>query len=240
MFGLKKLEKRAKAMIFLTLTGGVGLGGYANRDHPLMQKILGIVRDQISKQPAAPGEAGTGKAILESLVERLDPYRKPGEYEVRIEKIRLDDKEFRSGHTIDLEVRVVKYDAKGGKGIVVWDAKATGGRPNVAGRGPISGEWADQPFTVDWKEGDGFDIEIWDRKGLRPTKWFVFESEDDGAFPLRTKTHTLDTLADGKAVRDPSANTIVLKAKRIAAPQTDGKPTEAVAGRNASRGGTRR
>jgi hypothetical protein len=237
MFGLKKLEKRAKAMILLALTGGVGLGGYANRDHPLVQKILGIIRQEVSKRPPAPGEPGTGKAILEALIEQVDPFRKPGAYEVTIEKIRLDGQEFHAGRAVDLEVRVVKYTAEGGKGKVVWEGKAPAGRNEVAGRGPITVAFADKPFKVEWNEGDEFDVEIWDRKGFRPTKWFVFETEDDGAFPLRTKTHTLPTLADGKAVRNPGANTIALKARRVAEPPAS---TESVATRDRARTSTRR
>ena len=237
MFGIKKLERRAKALILLALTGGLGLGGYSNRDHPMMRKILGIVREAISKAPAAPGESGEGKSILNSLIETIDPFHKPGNFEVTIEKISLDGQEFRAGRAVDLEVRVVKYSAEGGKGKVVWEGKAPGGKPEVAGRGPIVVGWADVPFKVEWNEGDEFDVEVWDRKGFRPTKWFAFETEDDGSFPLRTKTHTLPTLADGKAVRDPAANTIALKARRIA---ESASPRAAVATRADDRASTRR
>ena len=238
MFGLKKLEKRAKMLILLALTGGVGVGGYANRDHPILQKVFCYVRELAAKQPSAPGESGSAETILESIVERLAPFRNPGEYEVTIEKLTLDDKEFHAGRSIDLEVRVVKYDAQGGKGVVVWDGKNSGGRALVAGRGPIVADWADRPFKVDWKTGDVYDIEIWDRKGFRPTKKFVLETEEDDGFPLRTQTHILESMSDTKTAHDRVDSTIVLKALRVA--PVEPKTTEAVAERKGGRASTRR
>ena len=45
MFGLKKLERKAKALIMLALTGGIGVGGYAYRDHPFVRQLLGQVKE---------------------------------------------------------------------------------------------------------------------------------------------------------------------------------------------------
>ncbi len=235
MFGFSRLGKRLRTLVLLALTGGVGMSGYANRDHPIMQQMLGYVREMVSKEPAAPGEPRSGKAVLDSVVERIGPFHKPGEFEVTIEKITLDDKEFHAGHAIDLEVRVIKYDSQGGKGVVVWDGKNEAGRSLVAGRGPVTTDWADRPFKVHWKAGDGFDVEIWDRKGFRPSKKFVLETEEDHEFPLRTKTHILASMNDDKAVRDRSVNTITLKARRVGV-----KSTDTVAERDHGRVGTRR
>ncbi len=246
MLGLKKLEKkivkRLKALIVLIVTSGMGLGGYASRDHPVMQKLLATIGVKISERPASPEDESfqdAEKRVLGAIVNQFDPFHKPGEFEVSIDKISLDDREFHSGREVDLEVRVVKYDAEGGRGAVVFDAKDNG-RAKVAGKGPISVAWPDRPFKVEWKAGDEFDVEIWDRKGFKPTKKFVLETEDDGSFPLRSKEHTLGTDADGKTVRDPSANKIVLTAKRLSTPASSEREAPAVADRSGERRSTRR
>jgi hypothetical protein len=227
MFGLKRLKKRVKALIVLFVTSFISAGGYVGRDHPIMQSILGSLGINLGTTGQAGVNPETAKAIITAVVDKFDPYRKPGEFEVAIEKLRLDDSEFQAGSTVDLHVRVVRYDSQSGKGVVVWDGREEGGRPHVAGKGPIVAGWPEKPFRVEWKEGVDFDVEVWNRKGLKATKKLVFESESDGSFPLRSKTHTFDIDASGKALRNPADNTIAFRATRLAG--SDTKSTESIA-----------
>jgi hypothetical protein len=230
MFGLKKLERRAKAMILLALTGGVGAGGYFYSDHPIVRQLLGKVRKEVEQPDDRTAEIehkvkDKAKTVLQTLVgdakKRVDPNTVPGTYEVTISEVRIDSREFHIAPLSELEVRVTRHGARVGDDKVVWQgtAKATRSK-DEAGDPTLTASWADHPFQVEWHTGDEFTVEISDRHalGLIDPKWFSLDLDDDGSFPLRTQTHRLTTRADGKPSRDPSANSLVLRSQRADTP----------------------
>jgi hypothetical protein len=230
MFGLKKLERRAKAMILLALTGGVGAGGYLFSDDPIVRQLLGKVRKEVEQPDERTAEIerkveDKAKTVLKTLVgdvkKRVNPDTVPGTYEVTIAEVRVDSREFHIAPLSELEVRVTRHGARVGDDKVVWQgtAKATHAK-NETGETILTASWTDRPFQVDWHIGDEFTVEIRDRHalGLIDPKWFSLDLDDDGSFPLRTKTHRLTTRADGKPSRDPSANSLVLRSHRADTP----------------------
>ncbi len=236
MFGLKKLERKVKALILLLLTGGVGVGGYTYRDHPIVRQLLGKAKEEAeangidvakvedeAKDALKAVAANLGKkaedelgAVEKKVAAKADDNR-PGTFEVAIAAVRVDPAEFGVGRSAELDVRVIRHGAKGERDSVVWEARATARREADDPKGPLELTWADRPFRVDWNPGDEYTIEVRDRKllGLSEPTWFALDLDDDGGFPLRSKTHRLDARADGQPTRDPSANAIVLKSRRV-------------------------
>jgi hypothetical protein len=235
MFGLKKLERKVKALFLLVLTGGVGAGGYVYRDHPIVRQLLGKAEQEaeangIDVTKVEDEAKGIVKAVatdlgkkaedelgtVEKTVKAKADDDRPGTFEVAIAAVRVDPAEFAVGRSAELDVRVIRHGAKGERDSVVWEAKATA-RANAEADGRLELSWADHPFRVDWTPGDEYTIEVRDRKllGLAEPTWFALDLDDDGGFPLRSKTHRLDARADGQPTRDPSANAIVLKSHRI-------------------------
>ncbi len=259
MFGFKKLERKAKALILLVLTGGVGVGGYSYRDHPMVRQLLGKaekeaedngidvakVKDEakdVLKSLAAKVQEGVEAKVgeVEKTVQDKVELARPGTFEVAITAVEVDPDEFRAGRSADLDVRVICHPAKEGRDSVVWEAKATA-RATDDSDGLLELSWATHPFRVDWTPGDEYTIEVRDRKFLgRETSWFALDLDDDGSFPLRSKTHRLASRADGKPTRDPSANTIVLKSHRVESADRDRTPEPAVAEGDHTRRPTRR
>jgi hypothetical protein len=240
MFGLKMLVRRLQGMFLLVLIAGLGVGGYIYRDTPLVRQLLGDAEKKIGltslNSESLKDEA---KAVLAKVVGEFEGENDsgPGRYEVAIAKVSLADIEFRAGKTVDLQAVVIRHDPRG-KTTTLWESKHAGERLGVAGRGPITADWSDRPFEVDWKPGDEYSVELWDHKGLRPTRRFTLELDDDGDFPLRSKTHKLDTLADGRPVHDASANTVIIRSRRIGSLASSPEP--AVAKGEGGRRSTRR
>jgi hypothetical protein len=243
MFGLKKLERKAKALILLVLTGGVGVGGYTYRDHPIVRQLLGKAKEEaeangidVAKVEDAAKDAlkvvaadlgkkaEDGLGALEKAAADKVNIDRPGRFEVAVAAVRVDPEEFRAGRSAELDVRVIRHPAKGDDS-VAWEAKATA-RASDDTDGLLELSWAKHPFRVDWAPGDEYTIEVRDRKllGLSEPTWFTLDLDADGGFPLRSHTYHLARRADGKATRDPSANAIILKSHRL-----DDDPAPAVA-----------
>jgi hypothetical protein len=242
MFGLKTLVRRLQGMFLVVVIAGLGVGGYIYRDTPLVRQLLGDAEKKIGLT-GLDGKSlkDDAKAVLAKVVGEFEGSKDsgPGRYEVMIAKVSLDDIEFRAGKTVDLQAVVIRHDSRG-KSTTVWESKHAGERLGVAGRGPITADWSDQPFAVDWQPGDEYSVELWDHKGLRPTKRFTLELDDDGDFPLRSKTHKLDTLADGRPVHDALANTVVIHSRRIGPSASKPEPAVAKGEGRAGRRSTRR
>ncbi|HEY2156877.1 MAG TPA: hypothetical protein VGH33_14695 [Isosphaeraceae bacterium] len=232
MFGLKKLERKIKALILLVLTGGVGVGGYTYRDHPIVRQLLGKAKEEaeangidVAKvEDAAKDALRAVAADLEKTVKDKAGVDRPGTFEVAVAAVRVDPEEFRAGHSAELDVRVIRHPARGDDS-VAWEAKATA-RASDDTDGLLELSWAKHPFRVDWAPGDEYTIEVRDRKllGLSEPTWFTLDLDADGGFPLRSHTYHLAKRADGKATRDPTANAIILKSHRL-----DDDPAPAVA-----------
>lgn len=250
MFGLKKLERKAKALILLVLTGGVGLGGYTYRDHPLVRQLLGRAKDEAEANGIDVAKVeDEAKGVLKTLaadvgkgvkaVERQAEDQRPGTYEVALAAVRVDPDEFRAGRSAELDVRVICHEAKGDRDRVVWKGQATA-RSTEDSDGLLELSWSRHPFRVDWAPGDEYTIEVRDRHLLgRESTWFTLDLGDDGGFPLRSKTYHLKSRADGQPTRDPSANAIVLKSRRLEG-DDDRAPERAVAEGDHPRRATRR
>jgi hypothetical protein len=242
MFGLKTLVRRLQGMSLLVLIVGLGAAGYIYRDTPLVRQLLGDAEKKIGLT-GLDGKSlkEDAKAVLTKVVGEFEGGNDsgPGRYEVTIAKVSLDDVEFRAGKTVDLQALVIRRDPRG-KATTLWESKHAGERLGVAGRGPITADWSDRPFAVDWKPGDEYSLELWDHKGLRPTKRFTLELDDDGDFPLRSKTHKLDTLADGRPVHDAMANTVVIRSRRIGSLASSPEPAVAKGEGRAGRKNARR
>ncbi len=243
MFGLKTLERKVKALVLLVLTGGIGVGGYTYRDHPIVRQLLGKAKEEAEangidvakvedEAKAALKVVATdlGKkaedelGVLEKTVKDRADVDRPGTFEVAVAAVRVDPDEFRAGRSAELDVRIIRHPRKGDDS-VVWEAKATA-RASDDTDGLLELSWAKHPFRVDWSPGDEYTIEVRDRKllGLSEPTWFSLDLDADGGFPLRSKTYHLAAKADGKPTRDPSANAIILKSHRL-----DDDPAPAVA-----------
>ena len=162
MFGLKKLERKAKGLILLVLTGGIGVGGYTYRDHPIVRQLLGRAKQEaedngidvakvkdeakeLVKSLAATVEAKVG-AVERKVGDRADLAR-PGTFEVDVAAIRVDPAEFHAGRSAELDVHVTCHQ-KGGRDTVVWKGKATA-RANADSDGLLELGWTQHPFRVD-------------------------------------------------------------------------------------------
>jgi hypothetical protein len=196
--------------VILLLTGGAGLGDWNLSEESVLRQIFGMVREH---------SGGTGgEALKDGLVgaiSRLDSFHRSGTFEVKVDRVTLDEADFREGQTVDIQARVLRV-GNGGKLAVVWDSRKYGPRPAVVGRDELTAGWPERPFEIAWQPGDRLLLEVWNCKGLRISRLFVIDRiGDDDEFPLRSGTLSIGLHADGTPVRDPKANTIALESRRL-------------------------
>lgn len=224
----KKSKAKAKGikswlpMLVALLTGG-GVGGWQLSDHPALQKALHFLAVQTGasdevKEAIAKGEVPTKVVgeVLTQVAETATAPTKPGVYEVKIDKLKLDPSFLPSGRTVDLQVRVRKIQADGKEG-TVWESDSYGERLAQVGRDPLTASWSERPFRVAWQPGEQFLVEIWNKRGLRDTRLFVMSEPDGkGAFPMRSGSHALELVArDLKPTDRPEGNSLELSATRV-------------------------
>lgn len=219
----KRRSKWAKWLSLLTLllTGG-GVGSYQLSDNAVILRLLGLTRAKV-------GPAGTrllDEGVI-AAIDRLDPFRQGGIFEVKIEQVSLDPKDYQAGQTVDIQARVMKLDPDGSKS-VAWSSQPLGERLAVVGRDDLTTGWPDHPFRLTWAPGERYLLEIWNTRGRRPSRLFVLErSGASDEFPLRSGLVQLGLHPDGRPVRNPQANTIVLTASRAASRPDAPQPTQA-------------
>lgn len=209
----KPLTKKAKWLryvIMLLFGGGSGVGGWQMKDHPVLQRIFTRVTGHepgdgpLTKQDAIRAVAG--------VLAQADAYRKAGDFNVKITSVKLDPYYFKQGHTLDIQVRLIKRDAAGHES-TVWDSKSFGEHALVVGSGELKTDWSDHPINVSWAPGDGFVFEVWNRKSLFDKKWFEWSSTSDQVFPLRSGAYVLSLAERGSSTSNPKGSQIVLESK---------------------------
>jgi hypothetical protein len=199
----------------LVTGGGAGVGGWAFKDHPRIQALIGMVTGK------AEDSAGDGidlKSKLTSVVAGVlqDDPRQPGLYKVKINEIQLDPKLFKAGRTVDIQARVLKIDGQGNQS-VVWESKNYGENLAVAGKDELTAAFVNRPFEIDWNPGDKVAVEVWDRKGiLFDRRELKMALSEPGIFPLASGIHALAVSGRSGSELDSELNRIVLQSQRVA------------------------
>jgi hypothetical protein len=214
------LWKRFRYVLVL-LSGGVGVGGWQLKDHPILKDFLVELSKSSPDDPLV-----TGKTI-EAAAKALTPsetFHEPGSFDVKIANVEIDPSIAKAGHAQDIQVRVRKRDAQG-RETFVWESKNRGqasADPSHNGAAGLS----DREFQVEWKPGDQFNVEVWDRTGFFTTKHFEMVPAANDTFPLKSGEHNLAVVGWGKSNDDPAVNRIVFESRRLStsdAPRTAGK-----------------
>ncbi|MFO0892177.1 MAG: hypothetical protein U0790_23945 [Isosphaeraceae bacterium] len=208
----KSLFRRLIYFIVMALTGGAGAGGFAFKDHPVLQAVLGRVLPKNEDGSIAHGELKEQLASAVSGALKLDDPKKPGLYRVKVSEVRLDPKLFKAGRTVDIQARVRKRDA-GGKETIIWESRQYGENLGQVGKDDLTATWSNRPFEVDWAAGDKIAVEIWDRKGGFFEKKDLWMSPPEAeVFPLTSGAHPLSLSG---ASLDPGRNRIVFESQII-------------------------
>jgi len=201
-------------VVMLVTGGGAGVGGWAFKDHPRMQALLGMV---MGKAEESGADGSDLKSKLTSVVAGVlqDDPRQPGLYKVRISEIQLDPKLFKTGHTVDIQARVLKIDGQGSE-TVVWESKTYGENLAVAGKDELTAAFVNRPFEIGWSPGDKVVVEVWDRKGiLFDRRELKMALPEPGVFPLASGTHALGVSGRSGSELDSELNRIVLQSQRV-------------------------
>ncbi|WZO98734.1 hypothetical protein EP7_000322 [Isosphaeraceae bacterium EP7] len=209
----KKFSPWIRYTIMLLFGGGTGLGGWQLKDHPLIQGLY----TQAFEPEAGGGPLSRVEKIrkVADVIKTLDAYIEPGDFEVRVAKIRLEPGTFKHGQKVDLQVRLIKRDAEHVH-TTVWDSQGLGENRLVVGRAQIETGW-DEPVRVGWKPGDVFVLEVWDRGRIFDKKLFEWASVGGRVFPLRSGSYALAHVEHGGDAPALEGNELVLESKPEAA-----------------------
>jgi len=183
----KKGGSKAGLLLVVLLAGVVGVGvlGWLRPETP----YIGPLVASIFKQAAAVGNG-------------------EGTYSVKIGELRFSDAEFNEGENLDLQVVIYLVDAEGKRvGKPVIDTSEHGDRMVQAGNKekPLVVRWQDNAVSIDWKRGQEFLIEIWDKQGS-DTLLVERLTEKSTGFPLSGQITFAQI--DGHDARDPKGNYI--------------------------------
>jgi hypothetical protein len=200
--------RRLRYLIVL-ITGGLGVGGWQLKDHPVLQRILQSVAEADPDKPLLDGDVV--KEAVKALAHH-DSFRDPGAYEVAVPKVKIDPALIRTGHLNDVEVRVRKRDERG-REFVVWDSKKAGAPTVSEGKGGATAGWPGASFRVNWTPGDRFTVDVWQGWGLVSTRHFEAEIASDDGFPLRSGAQ--DLKLTGQEIAPSDANQIVFESRRV-------------------------
>jgi hypothetical protein len=212
----RSLLRRAIYFVLMMVTGGgAGVGGWALKDHPRLQALIGMVLGGAQKPGAEEGELKTVLAAAVKGAIAGSDGRRPGVYQVRISELALDPKLFTQGRTVDIQVRVRKVDADG-REATVWESKGFGEKLAVVGKDDLAFDWKRRPFEIDWAPGTRVIVEVWNRKGgLLDQREFKMASPEPGVFPLTSGVHALEVAGRSRATRDSDLNRIAFKSERV-------------------------
>jgi hypothetical protein len=208
----KSWFSRVKLMIAGSiLSGGLGLGGYEFRDHPILAAIVKFLTGQ-----SKPGDGTLVKAIVEEVgtaTKKAKQFEGEGTFEVNLKEISLDPATLGNDKAPELRAVVVRYDDDG-KRQIVWQSKNATVRPAAGKSDPIVAAFDEEPFEVAWKPGDRFVIEIWTRRLLRGVKLFERADASQEKFPLAPGEYPLKLVANGARSADAAASSVTFEAKR--------------------------
>ena len=201
-------------VVMLVTGGGAGVGGWALKDHPRIQALIGMVTGK-AEEPGADGSDLESKLTSAVAGVLQDDPRQPGLYKVKITEIQLDPKLFKMGHTVDMQARVLDVDGQGSE-TVVWESKTYGENLAVAGKDELTAAFVNRPFEIDWSPGDKVVVEVWDRKGiLFERRELKMALPEPGVFPLASGTHALEVSGRSGSELDSELNRIVLQSQRV-------------------------
>lgn len=205
-------------VVMLMTGGGAGVGGWLCKDYPQLQPIIALLL----------GQPGEGEATLEGEVPQLKSAIKsavvgafsssasgPGVYRVKLDSVHLDAKSFTTGRTVDVQARVRKIDAREVES-VVWESRTFGENLAVVGRDELSASWSNRPFDVEWRPGDRFLVEVYDRRAglFSSSQTFRMARRDSDGFPLASGEFALEPEGRIRPGTDPSQNRVILASQR--------------------------
>ncbi len=218
------LKKKLVYLITLLVTGGgAGIGSWQLSDHPLLQRLVLGIRDG-AIQGKDPKEAI--RDGLANLLDGGDSDRDSGIFEVKVADVCIDEALFPIGQTLDIQLRVVKYDSRDQES-VVWDSQSYGQRLAVVGRDALTATWADRPFRVAWSPGERLAVEVWDRYPYWDKRYLQMQSpETDARFPLHSGPHRLEVVDRRKKPGAADASKIVIQSQRVGDLPEQSKPSE--------------
>jgi hypothetical protein len=218
----KSWFSRLKLMIAGSiLSGGLGLGGYEFRDHPVLAAIVRFLTGQ-----AKPGDGTLVKAIVEeagAAAKKAKEFASAGTFEVNLKRISLDPATVGSDRSPELRAVVVRY-GDDGRRQVVWQSKnASISRGGGAGDSDsdsdavaVVASFEEPAFEIPWQPGDRLVVEIWERRLLRGVKLFERADASQEKFPLAPGDYPLKLVASGGRGEDPGRNILTVDAKRKA------------------------
>jgi hypothetical protein len=198
-----------KAILPLLL-GGAGAGGYTFKDHPV---VAALVR-QITGQ-AKPGDPTVAEAIAQKIAAvKPDPFTKPGDFRVELTQIAIDPATIGATDSTEVRVVVVHY-GDDAKREVLWQSPAPATRYRMRGQDTWVAAWEDASFSFRWLPGDRVVVEVWERRGLRPSKVFEYASASKERLPLATGDHPLTLTLKGAKPFPTEANTVTFDTRPI-------------------------
>lgn len=203
--------KKKLAYLVMLLSGAGGIGGWQLKDHPMLQQVLTVLVGDDAPEGKLEALAKTGVA---KLIDSASDFSRSGVYEVRIDQLKLDPKAFRTGQTIDLQVRVRSIDESGVEKIA-WNSADLGSQKAVVGRDELTATWSNRPFQLGWSPGEMLILEVYSRKLLRETVTFRTNMERSTVFPLRTGPQTLVSVGVEAPVGRPEDSQVTFTSKRI-------------------------
>jgi hypothetical protein len=223
-------RKGLVAWLIMLLTGsGAGAGFWQFRDEVVgVLRAFGVPIDTAARLPILQAIAENGDAILK----RVD-YRSPGRFEVTVQEVELPASAFPGGSTLDLELRVLRYDERG-RETLVWDTGSLGRRSVVVASGAVVASWANYPFRLNWSPGDKIAFEVWNRRGLKPSKLYVLPLRDDSTFPFATGSLSLARWTRGGMGEPDPVASVAFEATRMTGEREDAPPRVARERRPAS------
>ncbi len=201
-------------VVMLVTGGGAGVGGWAFKDHPRIQALISMVAGKAEESASDGTDLKSKLTSVVAGVLQEDP-RQPGRYKVKISEIQLDPKLFKTGHTVDIQARVLKIDDQRNE-TVVWESKTYGENLAVVGKDDLTAAFVNRPFEIDWAPGDKVVVEVWDRKGiLFDRRDLKMSLSEPGVFPLASGTHALAVSGRSGSELDSELNRIVLQSQHI-------------------------
>jgi hypothetical protein len=211
------LLKRMFYTILLVSGGGAGVGGWAFKDHPVVQAIW----TAMTGKPADEDVADLDKTLVSDVVGILKPgtdFRRAGVYQVTINKVELNPVLFKSGHTVDIQAKVSKRDPRGHEAIL-WDSRTFGERLATVGKDDLTAGWPERSFQVEWSPGEEILLDVSNGKtGLfaAPERFSLASAGSaPGEFPLKTGDFPLEPARKPDRPLDPRISHVVLKSERV-------------------------